>query len=84
MTAATLFGTGLHLESADQAARALAPVAGNFAELLFAVGLFGASVLAATVMPLTTSYAVCESFGWESGSLVASPRRRSSWGCTPR
>jgi Mn2+/Fe2+ NRAMP family transporter len=35
--------------------------------VLFAFGLFGASVLAATVLPLTTSYAVCESFGWESG-----------------
>jgi Mn2+/Fe2+ NRAMP family transporter len=67
VTAATLFGTGLHLTSAAQAARALAPVAGSFAEVLFAVGLFGASVLAATIMPLTTSYTVCESFGWESG-----------------
>ena len=46
---------------------ALAPVAGDLAKGLFAFGLFGASVLAATVMPLTTSYAVCESFGWESG-----------------
>jgi len=35
--------------------------------VLFAIGLFGASVLAATVVPLTTSYTVCESFGWESG-----------------
>ncbi|MEP6680971.1 MAG: divalent metal cation transporter, partial [Chloroflexota bacterium] len=67
VTAATLFGSGVHLESADQAARALAPFAGHFAELLFAFGLFGASVLAATIMPLTTSYTVCESFGWESG-----------------
>ena len=55
------------IDSAEQAALALAPVAGDFAKALFAVGLFGASVLAATVMPLTTSYAVCESFGWESG-----------------
>ncbi|MDQ2934236.1 MAG: Nramp family divalent metal transporter [Chloroflexota bacterium] len=67
VTAATLFGAGVHLESADQAARALAPVAGDFAGALFAFGLFGASVLAATIMPLTTSYTVCESFGWESG-----------------
>ncbi len=67
VTAVTLFPRGLHVESAEQAALALAPVAGNFAKALFAVGLFGASVLAATVMPLTTSYAVCESFGWESG-----------------
>lgn len=67
VTAVTLYGSGVTIETADQAARALAPVAGGFAEALFAFGLFGASVLAATVMPLTTSYAVCESFGWESG-----------------
>ena len=67
VTAVTLFPRGIHVDSAEQAALALAPVAGNFAKALFAVGLFGASVLAATVMPLTTSYAVCESFGWESG-----------------
>jgi NRAMP (natural resistance-associated macrophage protein)-like metal ion transporter len=67
VTAVTLYGSGVTIGSADEAARALAPVAGGFAEALFAFGLFGASVLAATVMPLTTSYAVCESFGWESG-----------------
>ena len=68
VTAVTLFPRGIHVvKSAEQAALALAPVAGNFAKGLFAFGLFGASVLAATVMPLTTSYAVCESFGWESG-----------------
>lgn len=66
-TATTIFGTGVRIESAQDAALALEPVAGNAAGGLFAVGLFGASVLAATVMPLTTSYAVCESFGWESG-----------------
>jgi Mn2+/Fe2+ NRAMP family transporter len=67
VTAVTIHGTGVTITSADEAARALAPVAGNAAEALFAFGLFGASVLAATVMPLTTSYTVCESFGWESG-----------------
>jgi Mn2+/Fe2+ NRAMP family transporter len=67
VTAVTLFPREIHVDSAEQAALALAPVAGNFAKALFAFGLFGASVLAATVMPLTTSYAVCESFGWESG-----------------
>ena len=41
--------------------------AGALAERTFAIGLFGASVLAATVIPLTTAYVVCESFGWESG-----------------
>ncbi|HJP70651.1 MAG TPA: Nramp family divalent metal transporter, partial [Candidatus Limnocylindria bacterium] len=68
VTAATLFGTGVTLtHGAEEAARALAPIVGDFAQALFAFGLFGASVLAATVMPLTTSYTVCESFGWESG-----------------
>jgi NRAMP (natural resistance-associated macrophage protein)-like metal ion transporter len=67
VTAVTLFPRGITIQSADQAALALAPVAGGFAKALFAFGLFGASVLAATVMPLTTSYAVCEAFGWESG-----------------
>lgn len=67
VAAVTIFPRGIQIQTAEQAAIALAPVAGNFAKALFAFGLFGASVLAATVMPLTTSYAVCESFGWESG-----------------
>ncbi|HEX6129995.1 MAG TPA: Nramp family divalent metal transporter [Candidatus Limnocylindria bacterium] len=67
LTAATLFGTGIGIHAAEDAARALEPVAGGLAEGLFAFGLFGASMLAATVIPLTTAYAVCESFGWESG-----------------
>jgi NRAMP (natural resistance-associated macrophage protein)-like metal ion transporter len=67
VAAVTLFPRGIHIQTAEEAALSLAPVAGNFAKALFAFGLFGASVLAATVMPLTTSYAVCESFGWESG-----------------
>jgi len=46
---------------------ALAPVAGQWAEVLFAVGLLGASLLAASVLPLSTTYAVCEVFGWERG-----------------
>jgi Mn2+/Fe2+ NRAMP family transporter len=66
-TATTIFGTGIRIETAEDAAVALRPLAGDAAGALFAFGLFGASVLAATVMPLTTSYAVCESFGWESG-----------------
>lgn len=67
VTAATIFGTGIAIQTAEDAAVALAPIAGDLAEVMFAFGLFGASVLAATVLPLTTSYAVCESFGWESG-----------------
>jgi len=53
--------------SAADAAQALGPLAGDQAKLLFGVGLFGASLLAATVMPLSTSYAICEAFGWEAG-----------------
>jgi len=64
---AVLFPAGIHVETAADAARALGPLAGDQARLLFGVGLFGASLLAATVMPLSTSYAICEAFGWESG-----------------
>ena len=66
-TATTIYVTGGRIESASDAARALEPVAGHLAGLLFAVGLFAASVLAATIMPLSTAYVICEAFGWESG-----------------
>jgi Mn2+/Fe2+ NRAMP family transporter len=65
-TAATIFGHG-EITTAADAARALEPVAGRFAEVLFAIGLFGASVLAATIMPISTAFVICEAFGWESG-----------------
>ncbi|MGE5599353.1 MAG: Nramp family divalent metal transporter [Bacteroidota bacterium] len=55
------------LETPAMAAQALRWVAGPYAAHLFAGGLFGASVLAAPILPLTTSYAICEAFGWESG-----------------
>lgn len=66
-TAATLFKAGLTINSAQQAAEGLKPLAGQYAFILFGAGLFGASVLAAAVIPLSTSYAICEAFGWESG-----------------
>ena len=66
-TATTIYATGGAIDTAADAARALEPVAGRLAELLFAIGLFGASVLAATIMPLSTAYVICEAFGWESG-----------------
>ncbi|MHB1294707.1 MAG: Nramp family divalent metal transporter [Anaerolineae bacterium] len=66
-TAATLFAAGVQVETAEQAAVALAPVAGPWAEALFGAGLMGASLLAASVLPLATTYAVCEAFGWERG-----------------
>ncbi|NLT74745.1 MAG: Nramp family divalent metal transporter [Chloroflexi bacterium] len=66
-TAATLYVRGITVSSAEEAALALAPVAGAWAEILFGVGLLGASLLAASVLPLATTYAVCEVFGWERG-----------------
>jgi len=66
-TAATLFKAGISIQSADEAASALKPLAGQYAFILFGAGLFGASVLATAIVPLSTSYAICEAFGWESG-----------------
>src|SRR5512133_3852060 len=65
--AATLFQAGVKVETADQAALALAPLAGKYASWLFAFGLFNASFFAAAILPLSTAYYVCEAFGWESG-----------------
>ena len=66
-TAATLHQEGILINTADDAARALEPLAGPYARILFGVGLFGASMLAASVLPLSTAYAVCGAFGWERG-----------------
>ncbi len=67
-TGATLYVNGIHqIDSASQAAQALAPIAGPLAGELFAIGLLGASLLAASILPLSTAYAVCEAFGWERG-----------------
>jgi NRAMP (natural resistance-associated macrophage protein)-like metal ion transporter len=55
------------IKTADQAAAALAPVAGSYASYLFAFGLLVASLFAGTILPLSTAYTVCEAFGWESG-----------------
>ncbi|HEY1279415.1 MAG TPA: divalent metal cation transporter [Acidimicrobiales bacterium] len=63
-TAAAIGGTG-PLTSAADAATALEPVAGNAASTLFAIGLLGASLLAAAVVPLATSYALAEAIGVE-------------------
>jgi len=65
--AATIFKAGINVETADQAALALGPLAGHYASWLFAFGLFNASFFAATILPLATAYYVCEAFGWESG-----------------
>ena len=67
VSAAVLFPAGVRVETAEEAALALQPLAGAQAGLLFGIGLLSASVLGAIVMPLSTAYAVCEAFGWESG-----------------
>jgi Mn2+/Fe2+ NRAMP family transporter len=64
---ATVYKSGAHIGSAADAAVALKPLAGKWASALFAFGLFNASVFSASILPLSTSYYVCEAFGWESG-----------------
>jgi Mn2+/Fe2+ NRAMP family transporter len=67
-TGATLFVHGHRtVNSAADAARALRPFAGRFAEALFAVGLLGASLLAAAILPVTAAYVIAETFGFEKG-----------------
>jgi len=66
--AATLWAHGqTTITSAADAAKALGPLAGRFAELIFAMGLLTASLLGLGTVPLTSAYAVTEAFGWESG-----------------
>lgn len=67
-TGATLHAAGsVEIETAADAARALQPVAGEQAQLLFGIGLLGASLLAAGVLPLATAYSVSEAFGFRKG-----------------
>jgi Mn2+/Fe2+ NRAMP family transporter len=66
-TAATLHKFNIEVETAADAARALSPLAGRYAELLFGIGLFGASMLAAGVLPLATAYSISEALGFEKG-----------------
>jgi len=66
--AATLFAHGFrNINDAKDAAEALRPLAGDYAYILFAVGLFNASLFAASILPLSTAYTVCEGLGFESG-----------------
>jgi Mn2+/Fe2+ NRAMP family transporter len=66
--AATLFLHGYRdIKYAADAAQALKPLAGQYAYILFAVGLFNASLFAASILPLSTAYTVCEGLGFESG-----------------
>jgi Mn2+/Fe2+ NRAMP family transporter len=66
--AATLYIHGFRdIKYAADAAQALRPLAGDYAYILFAVGLFNASLFAASILPLSTAYTVCEGLGFESG-----------------
>jgi len=66
--AATLYVHGHYLiRDAADAAQALRPLAGDYAYILFALGLFNASLFAASILPLSTAYTVCEGLGFESG-----------------
>lgn len=66
-TGTVLYPQGIVISDAADAAAALAPFAGKYAEALFAIGLIAASFLAACVLPLTTAFVICEAFGWEAG-----------------
>jgi Mn2+/Fe2+ NRAMP family transporter len=65
--AGTLFRHHIQIEGAKDAALALAPLAGKYASLLFAIGLANASLFSASILPLATAYYVCEGMGWEGG-----------------
>ena len=57
----------MRIESAADAAVALQPFAGKYATILFAFGLFIASIFAASILPLSTAYSICEGMGWDAG-----------------
>ncbi len=67
-TAATLYTHGItNIDSAATAAESLVPIAGVYSKYLFAIGLFGASMLAMAVVPLATAYSLSEALGFEKG-----------------
>ncbi|MCX7023863.1 MAG: Nramp family divalent metal transporter [Spirochaetes bacterium] len=65
--AATLHVNGIRIDEAKDAAIALGPLAGRAASVVFAAGLFVASIFSATILPLATAFYVCEAFGFEAG-----------------
>ena len=65
--AETLFKHGVRIETAKDAALSLAPLAGKYCTYLFAIGLVNASLFAASILPLSTTYLICEGLGWEAG-----------------
>ncbi len=79
-TGATIFAHHIKVDAGDPLvfvtiAKSLEPLAGRFAEQLFALGLLNASLMAAAVLPLSTTYAITEAFGWERG--VGKPFREA-------
>ena len=65
--AATLFVSGQVVSEAQDAALALGPLAGRFAEVLFGLGLLNAGLLSAAILPMSSAYILCEGFGFEAG-----------------
>jgi len=65
--AETLFKSGIRIETAKDAALSLKPLAGKYCTYLFAFGLVNASLFAASILPLSTTYLICEGLGWEVG-----------------
>ena len=65
--ATTIFTTGVQVNNVADVSTALAPLAGQYASILFAFGFLNASLFAASILPLSTAYYVCESLGFEAG-----------------
>lgn len=65
--AETLYKNGIKIETAKDAALSLSPLAGKYCTFLFAFGLVNASLFAASILPLSTTYLICEALGWEVG-----------------
>ncbi|PKL66999.1 MAG: Mn transporter [Methanobacteriales archaeon HGW-Methanobacteriales-1] len=65
--AATIFSSGIEVNDVADVSKALVPLAGQYASILFAFGFLNASLFAASILPLSTAYYVCESLGFEAG-----------------
>jgi Mn2+/Fe2+ NRAMP family transporter len=85
LSAVTLYRNGLNINSAKDAALALEPLAGAYCSWLFAFGLLNASLFAASILPLSTAYTICEAFGWESSlntRFIEAPQFYGLYSCT--
>ncbi len=80
VTKEVLFDRGIVVDSAATAATALAPVLGSLATIIFGVGFFFASLLGAFILPLTTSYSICEALGFEHGMNTTWKEARAFYG----